>query len=209
MRYDIITPMLIATIFTNFVGILLFLFIFWKRLKDDYASEVVFKLGFNILIGIGIAVLLSFKFFKIYFFWAALIGGILLLILSLFKIKAKFYEIFEAFIIASLPWFSGIFLLDSVINSSLSSFLGFLFILFIIFISYYIDAHYKNFNWFKSGKIGFTGFATLFIIFLLRFALAIARINVLSFVGRFEAILSGLGMIACYVSLYNLGKLKE
>ena len=54
--------MLIASIPTNIVGILVFLFLFWKRLRDDYSSEIIFKTAFDILIGIGVGLLFSLKF---------------------------------------------------------------------------------------------------------------------------------------------------
>lgn len=202
--------MFIASLLVNAVGILLFLFIFWRRLKEDFASEIIFRIGFHILLGVGIAVLVSLNFFHSFFLWMALFGGVVGLIFSIYRIKIKFYETFEAFIIASLPWLSVIFLQDSVIHSSLSSFLGFLGILFLLFVSYYLDANYKNFSWYKSGKIGFSGLTVLCLIFLIRFALALLGITMLSFVGQiFELVATGLGIITCLVMLFNLGRTYE
>ena len=122
----------------------------------------------------------------------------------------KFYETLEAFIISAFPWLSFIFLLDSVTDSSLSSFLAFIAILIFVFISYYLDAHYKNFTWYRSGKIGFAGIVTLSLFFIARSLLAIFRINVISFVSSgAEAVISGAAAFICFVLLFNLAKVER
>jgi hypothetical protein len=197
--------MLIASTALNLVGVLMFLFLFWKRQKEDFSSEIIFRLATHILVGIGIGGLTSLYLIE-YWIWLSFLGGLIGLLSAIYRLKTKFHEIFEAFVIGALPWLSGVFLLHSVRERSLSSFLGFLVILIIIFVSYWLDAHYKNFSWYKSGKIGFTGLATLAIIFAFRSGLAIAGVSVLSFVGKFEHILSGVGLLASLLLLINLGR---
>jgi hypothetical protein len=208
--YDIIKAMLIASLLVNFLGILVFLFIFWKRLREDYSSEIIFKTAFFILVGVAAGFLISLKFIPMASFWFAFIGATLGLGVAIFSIKVKFYETFEALIISSFPWLSFIYLLDSVTHSSLSSFLAFIAILIFVFISYYLDAHYKDFTWYRSGKIGFAGIATLSLFFIVRSLLAIFTINMLSFVGfKVEAIISGAVAFVCFILLFNLGRIKE
>jgi len=202
--------MLIASVLINPLGILIFLFIFWKRLREDYSSEIIFKTAFDILAGILIGFLFSLKFNQIGFFWPVFIGSCLGLGLALFGLKIKFYETFEAFIISTFPWMGFIFLLDSIKHSSLSSFLAFIAILIFVFISYYLDTHYKNFTWYKSGKIGFAGIVTLSIFFIARSALAIFGIHMISFVSlRIEAVVSAAAAFICFILLFNLARIKE
>lgn len=199
--------MLIASILANLLGIFVFLFVFWKRLREDYSSEIIFKTAFHILIGILIGFLISLKFISTASFWFAFVGSTLGLGFAILRLKVKFYETFEALIISSFPWISFIFLLDSVIHSSLSSFLAFVAILIFVFISYFLDTHYKNFTWYKSGKIGFAGILTLGLFFVVRSILAIFTVNMLSFVGlRVEAVVSGAVAFICFVLLFNLGR---
>jgi hypothetical protein len=202
--------MLIASILTNILGILVFLFVFWKRLREDYSSEIIFNTAFNILAGILIGFLVSFKFLPSASFWFIFIGASLGLGFAILRLKVRFYETFEALIISAFPWISFLFLLDSVVHSSFSSFLAFVAILVFVFISYYLDTHYKNFTWYKSGKIGFAGLLTLSLFFIVRSILAIFTIHMLSFVGlKVEAIVSGAAAFICFVLLFNLGRIKE
>lgn len=198
---------MLANVFTAFLGILVFLFIFWKRLKEDYISEIIFKSAFYILIGVLVAYLLSIKFIPSWFIWMSFIGSLLGLAFGIFTLKIKLYEALEALVISFLPWIALMFLESSVVNSSLSSFLAFAATLVIVFVSYWIGDHYKDFTWYKSGKIGFAGLATLALIFLTRFIVAIFGIHVLSFVNlRYEAILSGVLAIATLGLIINLSK---
>ena len=200
---------MLVNILVSIFGILIFLFLFWKRLKEDYSAEIIFKVCFYILVGTGAGWALSIILFPVWFFWLAFTGGVLGFAIAFFLLKVKFYETLEAFIIGFLPWLSLIFLQNSVETSSLSSFLGFLAILILTFVSYYFDTHYKKFNWYRSGRIGFAGLATAGLFFLTRLILAIFKVPVLSFVGIDEIVISGILMIVSFVLLFNLGKSKK
>jgi len=91
--------MLIASIFTNVLGIFVFLFIFWKRLREDYSAEIIFKTAFDILVGLLAGFLLSLKFAPIACFWLIMAGALLGLAFAIFRLRVKFYETFEALII--------------------------------------------------------------------------------------------------------------
>jgi hypothetical protein len=199
--------MIIASILTTTLGVFVFLFIFWKRLREDYSSEIIFKTASDVLIGIFVGFLVSLKFIPQAFLWLTLLGAMTGLGVAVFRLRVKFYETFEAFVISSLPWVGFVFLSDSVMHSSLSSFLAFIAILIFVFISYYLDAHYKNFAWYKSGKIGFAGIATLGLFFIVRSLLAIFGIVMISFVSlRIESVVSGAAAFVCFILLFNLSR---
>jgi hypothetical protein len=200
---------MLVNILVSLLGILVFLFLFWKRLKEDYIEEIVFQISFYILLGIGLGWAISFKFLPNWFFWLGFFGGVIGLAVSFFRFRVKFYETLEAFIISCLPWLALVFLENSVETSSLSSFLGFAAILFLTLISYYFDTHYKKFTWYKSGRIGFTGLATAGLFFSVRLILAILKVPVLSLVGESEIMISGALTITSFALLFNLGGLRK
>ena len=190
----------------NLLGALIFLFIFWKHLKEDYAHEIIFKSALYILLGILLASAIALKFARPWFLWLEFSGAVAGVMFSLLTLKTRFYETFESLVIATLPWVALIFLGDSVARSSLSSFLGFVTTLFLILVYYYFNAHYKKFTWYRSGKIGFAGLATAGIVFFIRAGLAVFTSGVLSFVDKYEAIVSGTLAFVCFLTLFNLGK---
>jgi len=191
------------------LGILIFLFIFWKRLRDDYAAEIIFKSATYILVGIAVGWAISSKFFPVWFFWASITGGLTGFSFAILKFRVKFYETLEALIIAFLPWLGLIFLIDSVTRGSLNSFLAFTFMLIMIFASYYFDTHYKRFSWYKSGRIGFAGLATATVFFLVRSLIAIGKVPMLSFVGQSEAVVAGAAALVSFILLFNLGRIRK
>lgn len=198
--------MLFARIATNFLGLIIFLFIFWKKTKEDFSSEIVFKSASLVLLGSSMFYLISFNFFPDWFLWFAFFGGILGLTLAIFSQKVRFYEIFEAFVISMLPWVSLVFLYDSIVVSSFNSFCAFLISLTLIFLSYWLDNNYKRFFWYKSGKIGISGLILLAIVFLIRSIVAFFGIHVISFTGSKELVFSGVAFLISLLLIYFLAK---
>lgn len=188
------------------LGILVYLFLFWRKLKEDYPAAIIFSTAFFILGGMAVFYFLAFKYFKTGWFWADVLGALAGLFAGVYKHKIRFYETFEAFIIAILPWTALTFLADSVKASSISSFIYFVVIMALIGIFYLLEKHYKNFSWYHSGRIGFSGLAVAGAFFVLRAIFASFFPFVISFVGKFEAIASGIASFIIFLLLFNLAR---
>lgn len=197
---------MLTDILVNLAGIIIFLFIFWKKLREDYTSNQIFSTVTLALIGIGLGFLISFKFFASGWFWLELILALLGFTLGIVKYNLRPFELIEGAVIAFAPWLALIFLSDSVTKINLSSFLAFFSVVSLTTLYLFLDSHYKNFSWYASGRIGFSGLATLGIFFLLRGSLAYFFPFVISFVGKFEVIISGIGAFICFLTLYNLSR---
>lgn len=192
-----------------FAGLLISLFIFWKRLKEDYSSEIIFNSIFIIYTTFLISILISSKFLPIWFFWIQFAGVLVGLMVSVYKNKIRFYESFEALIFSFTPLLTLFFLRDAALNSSFSSFLAFTFMLILIFVFYYVDSHYKNFAWYRSGKIGLSGLSILLLFFVARATTSVFSPNVLSFCGKIEPFISGLSAGLVAVAIFLLGKTEK
>lgn len=190
----------------NVLGVLIFLFLFWKKLKEDYASQIIFSSAFLVLSGAVLGFIVSWQLFPSYFFWAWILGSGIGLTIAILRFKIRVFESFEACVLGFLPLFSLVFLRDSVMNTSLTSFFAFLVVLFLIFIYFVLNANYRKFSWYKSGRAGFAGLATLALLFLIRSSVAIFHTSVLSFVGKGEVFLSGTLTFMCFLLLYNLSR---
>jgi len=188
----------------NLAGLIIFLFFLWRRLKEDYSSEVIFSLAFFIIAGIILGYLLSLKFFPSWWFWFEGFGAFLGFSLGIVRYNLRFFETFEAGFVGILPWLALYFLQGLVRRPDFVR--AFLFIsnLALLFIFDYLDKRYKSFTWYKSGRIGFAGLSVAAVFFLIRAAIATFFSSVLSFPGRGEAILAGVCAFSLFLLIYNL-----
>jgi len=196
---------MIGSIVTTLAGIILFLFLFWRRLKEDYPSSQIFTTAFYVLAGILLGYLVSLRVSQLSWFWIELVGITLGFGVGILRYKFRFFEVLEALTLALLPWLGLFFLRDSIDNSSLASFLSFFAVTCLITLFAFLDSHYKNFSWYRSGRIGFSGLTTLGTLFLVRAAFASFFPFVISFV-KYEAILSGVAAFVFFLATFNLAR---
>ncbi len=196
-------------VIANIFGILIFLFLFWRTLKDDYHFEKIFNLGFLTILSVLLSLLLNNFFPLNYWFWIVLISASITMLISAKRTRMKLFEIIEAFSISALPWLSFYFLEDSIKKSSLSSFLAFWTTLICIFIYFLIKSYYRSFTWYKSGRVGISGILTLLIFFLFRVVTSLFFPQVISFAGKIEPYLSGSTSLLLIFLMYNLSINKE
>ena len=196
-------------IIANFIGILIFLYMLWRVLKDDYHFEKIFNLGFIIL---SVFLLNSFilkYLLSEYWFWINLFSLVLASLFIIKRQKMKFFEILNAMVIGLLPWLSMIYINDAINNSSLSSFVIFWVVLICVFLYFFSSANYRRFSWYKSGRIGFSGIVAALIFFLFRFVSAFLNSSIISYVGVLEVYFSGSTTLLLIIMLYNLSTHKE
>jgi len=166
------------------VGIIVFLYLFWRNLKDDYESPKVITLSWLTLLGflvvgrIGYG-LIHFGVWKNFSEWISVwnvpgmsyIGSCLgLFLTSLIYVKKQGWKFF-AFMEDSLSAFLvliGFLLADELVRTKFE--LINLIYLGIVILAYFLyrffKGRYRSFVWYKSGKKGFAFLVTTFLIFL-------------------------------------------
>lgn len=197
---------MIGSIVTTLAGIILFLFLFWRRLNEDYPSSQIFTTAFYVLAGILLGYGVSLKVSRESWFWIELVGIILGFGVGILRYKFRFFEVLEALTLGLLPWLGLFFLRDSIDSSSLPSFLSFFAVTCLITLFAFLDSHYKNLSWYRSGRIGFSGLTTLGTLFLLRATFASFFPFVISFVGKYEVVLSGVAAFVFFLATFNLAR---
>lgn len=155
-------------VIANFIGILLFLFLLWKRLKEDYHYERIFNFGFFSLLGLTIFSLISNSFLTEFKFWLQFLGLILGFGISIYFQRIKFYESFDALVVAVLPWLSLSYLVSAIKNSNLVYFIAFWACLFLVFVYFFLDSQYRKFIWYRSGRVGFSGLVVAGLFFVMK-----------------------------------------
>ncbi len=191
-------------VIANILGIFLFLYLVWKRLKEDYAPEKIFSLSFSCIFAVIVGFIVSTTLIPSYWFWLELLAVTIGFLIVTKRQKIKFYEGFEGVVIGFLPWLSLFFISNAIKNSSLSSFLAFWTVLICIFVFFFIASHYRSFTWYKSGRIGLSSLVTLLFFFLMRIVISFFFPDVISLIGKFEVLLSGSTALLLLFVLYNL-----
>lgn len=195
-----------VSIFINLVGFLLFTFLVWKRLREDYSRDTIFGLGFLVVSGLILGNLLSKYFTSGFWFWGEIAGILLGLAVSLIKFRLRFYETLEALILGSLAWFGFFWLVIFLRNPVIVSFLMVLLIACLLVLFGLFEANYKDFSWYHSGKVGFSGLTVAAIFFLARAVIASFFPTLLSFAGRSEVFLAASCSFLLFLLVYNLSR---
>ena len=190
----------------NVSGILFFLYIFWKKLKEDYLPTQIFNTAFIILLLLLVGNIATKYFFSHAWFWLSICAISIGLTIQISRYKLRVFETIEAAVIAFLPWTGFIFLSDSISNQSVKSFIAAIVVLFLIILYIFLNKYYKGFSWYKSGRVGFSGLTILGILFLIRAFVAGLSIDVLSFSVEKEAILSALVAFVIFLAVFNLAR---
>lgn len=197
---------MIVLIITNFVGVMLFLFLFWKRLREDYVDQAVFSTAFFMLIGMLTGIIVSSYFYPTMWFWAVLLGVTLGLVIGILKNKLRPLEVIEAAVFSLLPWLGISYFTSFLLTQKIVALVWGVLILLLMGLFIWLDRNYKRFSWYKSGRIGFTGLTVLGIFFLIKAVIAIFVPDMLSFIGQYEIYISAVLAFACFFIVYNLAR---
>ena len=195
-------------IILNAVGLFLFLFIFWKKLREDYISIQIFNTATFIIIALIVTNIVSDRLFQASKFWLNFSGVSLGLTVGIVRYKLRGFETLEAAIIGLFPWLGLTLLSESIANSSTPSFIAAVFMFVLVFLYIIFDKHYKRFSWYKSGRVGFSGLTVLGLFFLTRAFVAAAFDNVLSLAMKYEGVLSGIAAFIAFLAVFNLARQK-
>lgn len=208
-----------ATLFVSallyFICIFLYLFFYWKRLKEDYTSNIIFSSGFLILFFFAIPLFIMTFFANTgAAFWAAAIGFLLAVLYIRRSYRLRFFELLEASGMGMLIFFFA-YCIHMVLKSG-SQLAGIMAGLIpVVFLFYfYTNRNYKKFNWYKSGRVGFSGLASLGLYFLLRCVIvvvsppAVVSLSASIVFGKPDAIISVLLSLSLFFCLYQLSKAK-
>lgn len=199
--YDIMFAMLIA----NATGLLLFLFLFWKRLKDDYQYEIIFNLSLYVLGGLGLGLLITNYFLNSYWFWIVALFIIFGFLIGIKKCRVRFYEAFDGLVVGLFSWLALFYLTNSIVNSNLFAFLAFWVTCLLIFTFFLLDSKYRSFYWYMSGRVGISGLLTLALFCLSRLIVSFFKPTFIS-ISPFEGYISGTFAFVLFLLLYNLSR---
>lgn len=170
----------LAIIFFNSLAVFAFAFILWRKLKEDYSHEDVFKFTLAISVACGLGLWVGSAWLAGFVFWVVALAGMGAGYLYLRKLNLKFFEVIDAlalgiFCALILVYLGHFISLFPEINNFVPSMSGInyyhlahiLLILSLIILYDYFMKNYRRFAWYPSGKIGFSGLASLALFFFM------------------------------------------
>ncbi len=197
---------MVLSIIFGILGSLLFLFVFWRKLKEDYVQDQIFSTGFYVLTGIILGALLAVNFRSSWWFWSSLSGALLGLSMGVEKYKLRMFETLEASIYGGLILCACYFLFDFVSTARIFSLYYLLLNLVFIGLFEFLNAHYRKFSWYKSGRVGFSGLTIAGLFFISRAIVAVFFPDTASVVGKSDVMLSAIFAFISFISVYNLSR---
>jgi len=200
--------------------ILIFLFIFWSKLKEDYDTKTIFTQGFFMVFIIYFSIFCSNLIIPrlhqthIFnpnglWFWMSLIAISIAFVIGILKFKFKFYEALEATTLGLFTTLIPIELMFFLFTKNKLFLLQSALILFFSLIYLILNAHYKKITWYRSGRVGFSSLLTLGLFFLTRSIIAIYSPNMLFLLGKVEIVFSAATAFLIFFALYNLSTLNK
>lgn len=162
--------MLIITsqIIVSTIVVLLYLYFFWRKLREDYESKVIFSTAFLILLGVCLGVVLSFSFNIYYWYWLIFTIALSTLVVSAILFKIKIFEALDGLVLALLPLQVAMFFVDFIEGMTIYGLVPLVFAFLLLPLYFVTSRYYKRILWYRSGKVGFTGLAVLGVNFSLR-----------------------------------------
>jgi hypothetical protein len=201
-----------------FIGSLLFLFFYWRKLREDYELSSVFSSGLAIILSSIFGSLLAhlllspnlpqspvFNPSQIWF-WGAVLGFFLALSFSTVRFKLRFFETFDATVIGINCLLLTFFLANFILEAIWQNLFLVLLSLVLLVVYFILDSKYKKLSWYRSGKVGFSGLVTMGIYFLARSLIAINFADMLSLSGKIEIIVSAVVAFLLFFAVYNLAE---
>ena len=186
------------------IAVLSFLYIFWKRLREDYVASQIFTVAFYILFGLVIGGVGAHYYLPKFTFWISFMGAVIGLWIGVTRYRLRIFETIEAAVAGALLILASVHIIELLEELNMISGIWEGVVIALIILYYLLGKHYKKFTWYASGRVGFAGMSVIGIYFIIRCLIALALSDMVSFENSLEIMLSGLVAFASFFAAYNL-----
>jgi len=176
--------------FLVIVFTLAFLFLIWRKLKEDYIQGQIFGAGFSFLIGASVSLIATIFILQEHWYIICILTSFIFLFAYVFKFKMNYFEVIEAFVPSFIVFNIFILVMKYLILRDLKL-AALFFVNVLCLIAYYISKkYYKSFRWYPSGRIGFSGLSTISLFFILYSIVAVLPFHMISFLSKIGVFVS-------------------
>lgn len=185
------------------LGLSMFLFVFWRGLKDDYIPSQIFSIAFTVFFIVVLTYVLSLYFFKQYRFWLIVLSLFIGFLVGTKRSGVRYYEAWDSYI---LSVFSSFFIPILILykNWSIDWVLFYISIAVSFIIFFIIKNVYKSFIWYKSGKRGFPGLFSIGVFFLIRSVISFVKPDYTLSLIEYDLFFSGLISFMSFLNIFIL-----
>lgn len=191
------------------VGAYLFLFLFWRSLKDEMEERSIFAHGFIILVASCFTSIIFSQISHVLpptriftpngmWLWGGFVGFLAASTFTWYFSPFPAHYLLEVLIPAALLW---LVFVGSVYQTSLAVLSVVCLALFLV-----LKKNYKKIHRYRSGKVGFAALLTLAFFFMVKAAFAIAAPTMIFSIGQVEVLLSAVVIFLSLFSLYHLAQ---
>ncbi len=191
--------------FVTIASVFVFLFAFWRNLKEDYIPSQIFSTAFYVLAfsftGYGMS-----YFASIYTFWIVIVFFTIGLIHGFRRKGIKPNEAVDAMAVSI--WLALLFTLPIIlIHASIDKVIFYIMVTVSGVAYFAVKKYYKTFVWYRSGRRGFPAYFSIGLFFLLRSFVSIINPGLTLFQTEYDIFISGLISAVSFFNIFVLGKL--
>lgn len=196
----------IIGVFLISVAIFVYLFVYWRELKDDSIASQIFSSSIIVLIFSMSSHFVTNYFLKDYKMLILILVFGVSYIFAMKYNRIKLYEGFDAIVISTLNSlaFLSLFLYK---NWEFKWIIFYVSIYLCILIFHLVRKNYKSFIWYTSGKRGFAGLFTVGVFFLFRSLLFFIDPEYLPYLNSYDIFVSGLISLSAFLNIFMLAKI--
>lgn len=183
-------------------------FLYWVRLKEDYSGDVIFTCFFlSVALAAFFSIFLSWLLKGVgWVYWGVLLGVLLGVIVGNLKFRMRFFEGLEGAILGILVLNVVGFAYISISSFSMFAILMISNAIVWLVVFFLLDRRYKDFGWYRSGKIGFSGLSSLGGFYLTSCLIALVVPTMVFFTSQIDVIISGIISFLSFLAIYNLSR---
>lgn len=181
------------------IGFWFALFSYWRRLKEDYASKIIFSSIFYVIIGLIVGGTVG-GYLGLWF-WISLLGALLAFLVARFRFNLHFVEVLEAVVLALGIVFAITSVGKVLFSYSLGVLIDLIQALLALLVFFYVDRRYKSFSWYRSGRVGIAGLASSGFYFITRGVIMLYLTR-----SYIDVLLSSAVAFLLFAKLYNLSR---
>lgn len=182
------------------------LFILWKKLRDDYIASQIFSLGFLIYFSVLIY-FVSRKYFSFpYSEWLVLLIPFLITLIYSKRNRLRLNEVVNA-LVPSYLVAHFYFYVTLIIAGYRTNYIIAIFVILVLTLIFSVtEKKFKNFSWYKSGKVGISGLLIFALMCIINAIIALLSPSMVFFSGKLNAIILIILALISATAIFTLSR---